>query len=101
MLAIRDSSNRIVRMYWARGGASISISFSAARMNGTSLAKLPSQSMRLTSVVTCGYVRTSVELLVAAVHVAGRRLGPHDLLAVEAHDDPQRAVRRRVLRARC
>ena len=39
------------------------------------------------------------ELLVAAVHVAGRRLGPHDLLAVEAHDDPQRAVGRRVLRA--
>ena len=59
-LAIRESSNRIVRMYWARGGASISISFSAARMNGTSLAKLPSQSMRLTSVVTCGNERTSV-----------------------------------------
>ena len=60
MLAIRDSSNRSVRIHWARGGASISISFSAARMNGTSLAKLPSQSMRLTSVVICGYVRTSV-----------------------------------------
>ena len=54
MLAMRESSNRIVRMCCARGGASISISFSAARMNGTSLAKLPSQSMRLTSVVTCG-----------------------------------------------
>ena len=54
MLAMRLSSNRIVRMYWARGGASMSISFSAARMNGTSLAKLPSQSMRLTRVVTCG-----------------------------------------------
>ena len=54
MLAMRDSSKRIVRMYWARGGASTSISFSAARMNGTSLAKLPSQSMRLISVVTCG-----------------------------------------------
>ena len=54
MLAIRLSSNRIVRIHWARGGASISISFSAARMNGTSLAKLPSQSMRLISVVTCG-----------------------------------------------
>ena len=57
---MRDSSNRIVRIHWARGGASISISCSAARMNGTSLAKLPSQSMRFTSVVTCGYVRTSV-----------------------------------------
>ena len=38
------------------------------------------------------------ELLVAAVHVAGARLGPHHLLAVEAHDDAQRAVRGRVLR---
>ena len=38
------------------------------------------------------------ELLVAAVHVAARRFGPHDLLAVEAADDAQRAVRRRVLR---
>ena len=60
MLAMRDSSKRIVRIHWARGGASTSISCSAARMNGTSLAKLPSQSMRFTSVVTCGYVRTSV-----------------------------------------
>ena len=60
MLAMRDSSKRMVRIHWARGGASTSMSFSAARMNGTSLAKLPSQSMRLTSVVTCGYVRTSV-----------------------------------------
>ena len=39
------------------------------------------------------------ELLVAAVHVAGARLGPHHLLAVEADDDAQRAVRGRVLRA--
>ena len=59
MLAIRESSNSRVRIHCARGGASISISFSAARMNGTSLAKLPSQSMRLTSVVICGYVLTS------------------------------------------
>jgi hypothetical protein len=60
MLATRAISNRIVRMYVARAGASISIRRSAARTNGTSLAKLPSQSMRLTSVVICGYVRTSV-----------------------------------------
>jgi hypothetical protein len=60
MLARRAISNRIVRMWRARGGASISIRRSAARMNGTSLAKLPNQSMRFTSVVTCGYVRTSV-----------------------------------------
>ena len=59
-LAMRESSNRIVRITWARGGASMPINFSPARMNGTSLAKLPSQSMRLTSVVTCGNVRTSV-----------------------------------------
>ena len=71
-------------MCWARGGASISISFSAARMNGTSLAKLPSQSMRL---IERRHLREGAhlgELLVAAVHVAGRRLGPHHLLAVEA-----------------
>ena len=60
MLAMRDISKRIVRIHWARGGASMSMSCSAARMNGTSLAKLPSQSMRFTSVVICGYVRTSV-----------------------------------------
>ena len=59
-LAIRDSSNKMVRIHCARGGASTPINFSAAKMNGTSLAKLPSQSMRLTSVVTCGNVRTSV-----------------------------------------
>ena len=59
-LAMRDSSKRIVRIHCARGGASTPISFSAAKMNGTSLAKLPSQSIRLMSVVTCGYVRTSV-----------------------------------------
>ncbi len=51
---MRLISNRAVRIHWARGGASMSISRSAARMNGTSLAKLPSQSMRFTSVVTCG-----------------------------------------------
>ena len=39
------------------------------------------------------------ELLVAAVHVAGAGLGPDHLLAVEADDDAQRAVRGRVLRA--
>ena len=57
---MRDSSVRIVRMYCARGGASMPISCSAAWMNGTSLAKLDSQSMRLISVVICGYVRNSV-----------------------------------------
>ena len=51
---MRESSKSTVRIHWARGGASISMSFSAARMNGTSLAKLPSQSIRLMSVVTCG-----------------------------------------------
>ena len=54
MLAMRLISKSAVRMYCARGGASMSMSCSAARMNGTSLAKLPTQSMRLTSVVTCG-----------------------------------------------
>ena len=47
-------------MYWARGGASTPMSCSAAWMNGTSLAKLDSQSIRLISVVIWGYVRNSV-----------------------------------------
>ena len=51
---MRDISKSIVRIHWARGGASMPMSCSAARMNGTSLAKLPSQSMRFTSVVICG-----------------------------------------------
>ena len=38
----------------------MSISRSAAWMNGTSFAKLDNQSMRLMSVVICGYVRNSV-----------------------------------------
>ena len=38
------------------------------------------------------------ELLVAAVHVAGERLGRDDLLAVELGHDAQRAVGGRVLR---
>ena len=38
------------------------------------------------------------QLLVAPVHVARRRVGPHDLLAVEPDDDAKRAVGGRVLR---
>ena len=53
-LAMRESSKRMVRIHCARGGASTPINFSAAKMNGTSLAKLPNQSMRLTNEVTCG-----------------------------------------------
>ena len=59
MFDTRAISKSTVRIHWARGGASTSMSFSAARMNGTSLAKLDSQSMRLMRVVICGYVRTS------------------------------------------
>jgi hypothetical protein len=51
---MRAISVRTSRMYWARGGGSISMSRSAATMNGTSLAKPDTQSMRLTSVVICG-----------------------------------------------
>ena len=57
---MRDSSVRIVRMYCARGGASTPMSSSAPWMNGTSLAKLDSQSIRLMRVVIWGYVRNSV-----------------------------------------
>ena len=51
---MRDSSVRIVRMYCARGGASMPISISAPAMNGTSFANDDNQSMRLISVVICG-----------------------------------------------
>ena len=57
---MRDSSVRIVRWYCARGGASMPMSCSAAAMNGTSFANDDSQSIRLMSVVICGYVRYSV-----------------------------------------
>ncbi len=51
---MRPISKSRVRIHWARGGASTPISFSAARMNGTSLQKLPSQSIRLIRVVIWG-----------------------------------------------
>jgi hypothetical protein len=50
-LEMRNSSDRITRMYCARGGASIPMRRSAATMNGTSLANPEIQSMRLTSAV--------------------------------------------------
>ena len=77
------------------------MSCSAPWMNGTSLAKLDSQSIRLMRVVICGYVRYSVELLVAAVHVADDGVGGDDPLAVELDHDPEGAVGGGVLRARC
>ena len=57
---MRDSSMRIGADVLRAGGASMPISFSAPGMNGTSLANDDSQSMRLISVVICGYVRNSV-----------------------------------------
>ena len=57
---MRDSSVRIVRMYSARGGASIPSAARPRATNGTSFANVESQSMRLMSVVICGYVRYSV-----------------------------------------
>ena len=51
---MRAISLRMRRIHCARSGGSISISRSAATMNGTSLAKPDTQSMRLTMVVICG-----------------------------------------------
>ena len=48
---MRNSSDRITLMYWARSGASTPMSRSAATMKGTSLANPEIQSMRLTSAV--------------------------------------------------
>ena len=89
MLARRDISNRIVRIHWARGGASTPISFSAARMNGTSLAKLPSQSIRLIERRDLRIRADLGELLVAPVHVAHDRFTGDDLFAVELGHDAQ------------
>ncbi|CAB4673366.1 unannotated protein [freshwater metagenome] len=50
--AIRDNSNKMVRMCCARDGASTPINFSAAKIKGTSFANDPSQSMRFTNAVT-------------------------------------------------
>ncbi len=51
---MRAISVRIRRTYWARSGTSSSMSRSAATMNGISLAKPDTQSMRLISAVICG-----------------------------------------------
>ena len=99
MLAMRLSSNRIVRMCWARGGASMLHQL----LGGEDERHLVGEAAEpVDAVDERGDLREGAhlgELLVAAVHVAGRRLGPHHLLAVEAHDDAQRAVGGRVLRA--
>ena len=51
---MRAISVRMRRMYCALGGASIPISRSTATMNGISLAKPDTQSMRFTRAVICG-----------------------------------------------
>ena len=48
---MRNSSDRITRMYCARAGGSIPMRRSAATMNGTSLANPETQSMRFTRAV--------------------------------------------------
>ena len=97
-LAMRLISIMIVRIHCARGGASIAHQL----LGGEDERHLVGEAAEPVDAVDERRdlrVRADLgELLVAAVHVAGRRVGPHDLLAVEADDDPQRAVRRRVLR---
>ena len=98
---MRDSSVRIVRMYCARGGASMPISISA---RGDERHLVRERRQPVDAVDQRGDLRVRAvlgELLVAAVHVADDRIGRDHALAVEAHDEPQRAVRRRVLRPEC
>ena len=95
---MRDSSVRIVRMYCARGGASMPMSCSA-RVDERHLvgeAREPVDAVDQRRDLRVG--AELGELLVAAVHVADDRVGRDHALAVEAHDEAQRAVRRRVLR---
>ena len=101
MLAMRDISKRIVRIHWARGGASIVHEL----LGGEDERHLVGEAAQpVDAVDQRGDLRVGAdlgELLVAAVHVAHDRLGRDDLLAVELGDDAQRAVGGRVLRARC
>ena len=85
-------------MYCARGGASMPMSCSA-RVDERHLVGEARQPVD--AVDQRGDLRVGAELgelLVAAVHVADHRVGRDDALAVEAHDEAQRAVGRRVLR---
>ena len=82
----------------ARGGASMSISASAAWMNGTSLAKLEQPVDPVDQRRDLRVGAELGELLVAAVHVPDDRVGGDHALAVEAHDEAQRAVGGGVLR---
>ena len=97
---MRDSSVRIVRMYCARGGASMSMSSSAPWMNGTSFANELEPVDPVDERRDLRVRAELAELLVAAVHVPDHRIGGDDALAVETHDESQRAVGRGVLRAR-
>ena len=95
---MRDSSVSDGADVLARGGASMPISFSA-RVDERHLVRERRQPVD--AVDQRGDLRVGAvlgELLVAAVHVADDRVGRDDALAVEAHDEAQRAVRRRVLR---
>src|ERR1700752_1170515 len=90
-------SNSTVRMYWARGGDAHQL---FGRQDEGDLVAEAAQPVD--PVYERGHLRVVADLaqlLVAAVHVAGDGVGPHDLFAVEADDHAQRAVGGRVLRA--
>ena len=85
-------------MYCARGGASMPMSCSA-RVDERHLVGEARQPVDAVDQRGDLRVRAELgELLVAAVHVADDRVGGDHALAVEAHDEAQRAVGRRVLR---
>ncbi len=95
---MRDSSVSAVRIHSARGGASMSHEL-LGRVDERHLVRERRQPVDAVDQRRDLRVRAELgELLVAAVHVADDRIGRDDALAVEPHDEAQRAVRGRVLR---
>ena len=99
MLAMRLSSpKRIVRMYWARGGASMPHQLLGGQDEGHLVGEAAEPVDPVDERRDLRVGADLGELLVAAVHVAGHGLGRDHLLAVELGHDAQRPVRGRVLR---
>ena len=95
---MRDSSVRMVRMYSARRGLDAHEQLGA--VHERDLVGEARQPVDAVDERRDLRVRAELgELFVAAVHVADDGVGRDDALAVEADDEPQRAVRGRMLRA--
>ena len=96
---IRVISVRMSRIYWARSGASMPISFSTATDERHLVGEAGHPVDAVDQRGDLGVGADLGQLLVAAVHVADDRFDRSDPLAVDLGDEPEHAVGRRVLRA--